>query len=137
MSVSQNTLFHPVSAWAIFRVNELPRPSRPRHIGDLEMRNLLLAAIAATTLASAPLAWAGEANNDPFPPAASGVITSYSDNGVLQGNSAASTVETANSLPAGALDGTSNYAQAEHLQHYWAERLTHQPAVATVQQPAG
>jgi hypothetical protein len=101
------------------------------------MRNLLLAAIAATTLAAAPLAWAGEANNDPFPPASNGVITSYSDNGVLNGNSAASTVETANSLPAGALAGTSGYGQAEHLQHYWAERLSHQPAVATLQHPAG
>lgn len=98
------------------------------------MKKIIAAAAAALTLAAVP-AFAGEGNGDPFalrtPPIASTTVaaarpdTGAEDTpdlnvafarpeqwiGIVAGASEAP-VQTANSLPAGALDGTAAYAGA-------------------------
>jgi hypothetical protein len=96
------------------------------------MRSVMFAAIAAATLATAPLAWAGEGNTGPI--GQTPVV--FTPATTFQSNTAAGTVESANSLPSGALDRTSDYSHSVHMKAYWA-RQGEAPTVAQNFQPNG
>ena len=110
------------------------------------MRTTLLAAAIALTFA-AP-AFAGEGNGNPFPNNAGALVTVTTNarvadvgseapinpvgrpgtqlatlsNELLPGTGREAPVQTANSLPAGFEVGTVAYAQAQSINHYFAEQ---------------
>lgn len=107
------------------------------------MKITILTALAAATLASAPLAHAGEGNGDPFAhrmpgattPVQTGVVLADAGSeampnpvgrpggdlpqlagDVLPMQGSEAPVQTADSLPAGAMEGTVAYAQARQIE---------------------
>ena len=123
------------------------------------MKTILRVALAALSLVAA--AHAGEGNGEPFPSSVPGLTTvsprAYAaDTGsaafpdlagrpswmvaaggvdVLPSNGSEGAVQTANSLPRGALDGTVAYAQAESVRRHLAQQAGRPAQVA--QAPGG
>jgi hypothetical protein len=113
----------------------------------------LLIAAAAAALSLATTAFAAEGNGDPFPfraPASPVAVTTARDTGAAQypaynprlswsessqltlpENGSNGPVETANSLPRGAMDGTAAFMQAQSVNRWFAMQADHRFAQAS------
>lgn len=112
------------------------------------MRNLTLAIAILASFGLSTAALAGEGNAEPFPndqnfgsvtvqaqtadvggasyPAPNPKLSTKSTGAqLLPANGSNGIVETANSLPAGAMAGTAHYAQAQSTARYYASRRAH------------
>lgn len=120
------------------------------------MKTSFLAASALALMLGA--AHAGEGNGDPFPNTKAGrvvvanetlssngaeaypsfgrVVTVLTQGDVLPSNGSEGMVQTANSLPAGALEGTVAYAQAQSVQR-WVQAHQVAPASRVATRTAG
>ena len=119
------------------------------------MNTKLIIAATVAALSLATTAFAAEGNGDPFPFRAPGV-TNYTSNSpdvgsaqlpsyqggvvtawsqaTLPENGQNGEVATANSLPAGAMDGTVAYAQGQRVQQYFAQQAEHRFAQQQLRQ---
>ena len=118
---------------------------------------MIVATVAALSLATT--AFAGEGNGDPFPFHAPGQVVQapgttdvgsaqyeaplpvQSRGGLWQDtlpeNGQNGAVESANSLPAGALVGTTQYARAQSVNQWFAQQADHRFAQAHLTRPNG
>ena len=88
---------------------------------------LIIAAMLAVSLAAPVVAYAGEGNGEPFPLNIS--VSTAPDHQVI-----VSTLPLTNGLPAGALNGTVAYQQAQSLNRWYAQQADHRFALQQARQ---
>ena len=91
---------------------------------------IIAATVAAFSLATS--AFAGEGAGDPFPYRAAPLVTNF-DNATLPENGQNGPVQSANSLPRGAMEGTVAYTQAQSVNHWYAQQADHRFAQQAAQ----
>jgi hypothetical protein len=113
----------PVAAHRTARHN---RRTSTKRIKIVNTKIIIAATVAALSLATT--AFAGEGGRSPAFTGAglnSGLPTATFDNTVLPQNGQNGSVETANSLPRGAMDGTVQVLQAQSVDRWYAQQADH------------